>query len=139
MTTYEAARWSSAKEGIARLSKLYGELRTVSMNQEDEQRIDRAEKATQEYSAAAQSWVEDDAKIRTAILPELRKVDETVMATAQAAENDAWKASDESTASVTGIVGASKTIIVVAMIVGVLVGVGLAIVISKGISAALSA
>ncbi len=109
------------------------------MTQEDQQRIERADKATQEYLVAAKSWVDNDTKLRTAILPEMKKGGDTVIATAQTAENDAWKASDEAGSSVLGIVGTSKTIIVVTLIVGVVVVLVLGFFISKSISKVLGA
>ena len=139
MVTLDRARWSLAKDRIVRLNKLYGELRKLSVSQEDRQRIDHAEKATQEYYVTAQSWVDDDAKTCAVVMPPLRKAGEAMLATARAAENCNWKAADESEAAVAGIVGASKAIIVVSLIAGMLVGVGLAMFISKSISGAINA
>ena len=119
--TQDQKYWTGLNEHITALGKLYNDLRKVSLTQEDQQRIERAEKATQEYLAAAKSWVENDTKLRTAILPEMKKGGETVLATAQTAENDAWKASDDASGTVLGIVGTSKVIIVVMLIVGVVV------------------
>ena len=96
------------------------------MSAEDQQRIDKVGKLTQEYLAASKTWQENDNK--------LQKCGETVLSTAQAAENDAWKASDESTASVGGIVASSKTLIIFTLLVGVAVVIVLGLVISKSIA-----
>ena len=130
--------WTGLNEHITKLSKLYEDLRKVSFTEEDKQRIERADKATQEYLVAANSWVDNDTKLRTMILPEMKKGGETVLATAQTAENDAWKASDEAGTVVSGIVMTSKTLIVGALLVGVLVVVSLGFFISKSISKVLS-
>jgi methyl-accepting chemotaxis protein len=132
--TQDQKYWTALNEHITKLSKLYGDLRKVSLTQEDQQRINRADKATQEYLVAAKSWVENDSKLHNTIMPEMKKGGETVLATAQTAENDAWKASEEAGNAVSSIVVTSKTIIVVALLVGVLAGFGLALVISKSIS-----
>ena len=136
--TQDQTYWTGLNEHITKLSKLYGDLRKVSLTQEDQQRIERADKATQEYLVAAKSWVENDTKLRTAILPEMKKGGETVLATAQTAENDAWKASDDAGGTVLGIVGTSKMIIVVTLLVGVVVVVVLGFFISKSISKVLA-
>ncbi len=130
--------WTGLNEHIAKLGKLYDDLRKVSLTQEDQQRIERADKATQEYLVAAKAWVANDAKLREEILPAMKKGGETVLATAQAAENDAWKASEEAGATVGEIVATSKGIIVVTLIVGVLVVIGLGVLISKSISKVLT-
>ena len=106
--TQDQKYWTGLNEHIAKLSKLYEDLRKVSLTAEDQQRIERADKATQEYLVAAKSWVENDTKLNTTILPEMKKGGETVLATAQTAENDAWKSSDDAGATVLGIVGTSK-------------------------------
>ncbi|MEI8376685.1 MAG: hypothetical protein WCJ35_28045, partial [Planctomycetota bacterium] len=136
--TQDQKYWTGLNEHITALGKLYGDLRKVSWTAEDQQRIERADKATQEYLVAAKSWVENDAKLRTTILPEMKKGGETVLATAQSAENDSWKASDDAGTTVLGIVGTSKTIIVFMLIVGVVVVLVLGFAISRSISKVLS-
>jgi methyl-accepting chemotaxis protein len=137
--TQDQKYWTGLNEHITKLGKLYDDLRKVSLNQEDRQRIERADKATQEYLAAAKSWVENDTKLRTAVMPALKKSAEAVLATAQDAEIDAWKASDNVSGTVLGIVGTSKSIIVVSLLVGVVVVLVLGFFISKSISKVLGA
>jgi methyl-accepting chemotaxis protein len=136
--TQDQKYWTGLNDHITKLGSLYGDLRKVSLTAEDQQRIERADKATQEYLVAAKAWVENDSKLRTAILPEMKKGGETVLATAQSAEGDAWKASNDAGAAVLGIVGVSKTIIIVTLIIGVLVVVTLGFFISKSISKVLN-
>ena len=136
--TQDAKYWTGLNEHITKLSKLYEDLRKVSLTAEDQQRIERADKATQEYLVAAKAWVDNDTKLSTMILPEMKKGGETVLATAQAAENDAWKSSDDASNSVLGIVGTSKTIIIITLIVGVIVVLSLGFYLSRSISKALT-
>ena len=77
----EQKYWTALNEHIAKLNRLYDDLRKVSLTQEDQQRIERADKATQEYLVAAKAWVENDGKLRGQIFPELKKGGETVLAT----------------------------------------------------------
>ena len=62
--TQEQKYWTALNEHIAKLNRLYDDLRKVSLTQEDQQRIERADKATQEYLVAAKAWVENDSKLR---------------------------------------------------------------------------
>ncbi len=137
--TKDEQNWKCMTDNAARLSTLYGELRKLSATSVDRETLDRADKATQEYLAAAKLWAKGDTKLRTVILPELSKAGETVVDTIQADENGAWKASDDAASTVLGIVGTSKTIIIVAQILGVLVVVVLGYFISKSISKVLGA
>ena len=134
MMTQDPKAWTGLTEGIAKLTKLYADLRKVSLTAEDQQRIDRAEKATGEYLATAKSWVQNDNTLRQSILPEMRGIGTTVLSTAQTAENDAWKSSTESSGIVSGIVTQSKLIAVIMLILGILVGVVAAITITRSIT-----
>ena len=134
MQTQDPKAWAALNDGITKLNKDYADLRKVSLTAEDQQRIDRAEKATGEYLAAAKSWVANDNTLRQSILPEMHRLGETVLTTAQTAENDSWKSSTESSASVSGIVTTSKLIAMIMLIIGVLVGVAAAITITRSIT-----
>ena len=58
--------WKSLNDNINRLPKLYEDLRKVSFTREDQDRIDRAAKATEEYLAAAKSWVGTNRQMKIA-------------------------------------------------------------------------
>ena len=134
MMTRDPKVWTAMTDGIGSLDKLYVDLRKVSITADDNQRIERADKATKEYLTQAQSWVKGDEELNKTVLPEMNKIGDTVIATAQLAENDAWKASDSSTESVIGIVASSKTIAVVMLIIGIVVSVGVSIFITRSIT-----
>ena len=134
MQTQDPKAWTALNQGITNLSKLYTDLRKVSLTADDQQRIDRAEKATGEYLTAAKSWVQNDGTLRQSILPEMRRLGDTVLATAQTAENDAWKVSGESSASVSGIVTTSKVIAMIMLLAGLLVGILATITITRSIT-----
>jgi methyl-accepting chemotaxis protein len=102
------------------------------------QRIESADKYTKEYLKAVTAWYENDKNLNEKILPEMKKAGQTVLATCQTAENDAWKASDEAGATVLGLVSTSKFVIVVALITGVVVALALGFFISKSINKALA-
>ena len=134
MLTQEAKDWTILTDGITKLNGLYADLRKVSLTTQDQQRIDRAEKATSEYLLAAKAWVQNDTTLRQTILPEMGRIGETVLSTAQNAENDAWKTSNDSSSSVSSIVTTSKLIAMMMLIIGVLVGITAAITITRSIT-----
>lgn len=134
MMTRDPKVWTALTDGINTLDKLYDDLRKVSITADDQQRIDRADKATAEYLAQAKSWVQNDNELNQKILPEMHKIGDSVIATAQTAENDAWKSSDASTEGVIGIVGSSKSIAIIMLVVGIVVSVGISLYITRSIT-----
>ena len=134
MMTRDPKVWTALTDGIATLEKLYDELKKVSVTADDNQRIERADKATVEYLAQAQSWVKNDNELNQKILPEMNQIGETVIMTAQKAEDDALKASDSNTESVVGIVTSSKTIAVIMLVIGIIISVIVSIFITRSIT-----
>jgi methyl-accepting chemotaxis protein len=134
MMTHKPEAWTAITDDLTKLDKLYDELRNVSVTSEDHQRIERADKATLDYGAAAKAWVENDNTLRQTILPEMRRIGETVIATAQTAENDAWKASGETSSAVAGIVSGSKITTGIAAIFALIVATAAGILITRSIT-----
>ena len=130
--------WKAINDKIATLNNLYEELKKVSLTQDDNQRIERAGKATKEYLTCVTTWYENDKRLKEAVLPELKKAGETVLATAQNAENNAWATSDEASSTVLGVVSTSKFIIVCTLVGGIVVALALGFFISKSVSKMLS-
>ena len=124
MRTQISTDWETVTNHIGKLAQFYGGLRKVSLTTNDQQRIRRAEQATHDYEVAASTWMQNDLTLRQTILPEMRQIGETVVATAQRAENEAWKVSAECSQAVDGIVAKSQSLLRVALMVGLLVGLG---------------
>jgi methyl-accepting chemotaxis protein len=125
--------WEGLNEYANTLFKLYKDIDNVATTEEDKQRIARADQATKEYLAAANSWVENDKKLREVVMAGLKKSGESVVAISQAAEADAWKDSDEAGNTVLSVVSTSKFIIIVSLVTGVVVAIALGFYISKSI------
>jgi methyl-accepting chemotaxis protein len=126
--------WAALNAHLTALNKRYGELRKVSLTPDDLRRIERAETATQEYFAAAKNWVANDTNLRQNILPQMNNIGVSVVATAQSAENDAWKTSHDRNNNVNDIVARSKGIIILALIAGLITGVAASFFISRSIT-----
>jgi methyl-accepting chemotaxis protein len=133
MRTRDPADWKILTENIDKLYSLYDKLRKVSLTAEEQQKIEQADKATKEYLANATSWAENDKKLQEVILPEMKKGGETVLTTAQTAENDAWKGEEDASNAVLGIVGTSKAIIMISLLIGIALGATLTFVITRAI------
>ena len=121
-------------DNITKLIQQYAELRKVSTTEADQQKIETAEKATEEYQKAAESWIENDKQLRDTILPQMKTKGETVIATAQTAENEAWNVADTNGNTIISIVSKSKIIIIVALAIGVIIGIVLSFLITRSIA-----
>ena len=128
------ASWMAVTQHIAALTESCTALRKVALTAEDRAKLDRAAKATDEYFAAAKLWKLNDTLTRQEILPQMKDIGAKVLAAAQAAGNAALANSNGSSASVNTIVTTSKSIIVGALFIGLLVGIGAAILITRSIT-----
>ena len=134
MQNHDPADWQKVKEIAAKLIGLYADLTKLALTTEDQQRIARAAKATDEFLTAAQAWIDNDTKLRTTTQAELKRCGETMVATAQAVQSDAWRASDENASAVASIVASSKWVIVLAQLVGMAMAIAVGIYLSRGIT-----
>ena len=121
-------------ENIAKLNNLYGELRKLSMTQQDKDRVTRLEQLTKEYQTAFNSAVDANKRLDGVILPQLEKAAESMVATVRAAESAAWQDADAASTSVLGIAGSSQWTIVIAQLVGIAVAVALGYFVPKSIT-----
>jgi methyl-accepting chemotaxis protein len=134
ISTQDAGQWTKFTEDLDKIMASYAELRKHSLDQAELQQIDRAENATKEFQTLTDAWTENDTKIRETILPEMKKAGETVLATAQSAETDAWTSEKAAVDTLLGIAGSSKLTIIIAQLVGIAVAVALGYYIPRSIT-----
>jgi methyl-accepting chemotaxis protein len=135
MKTPDEKIWAEFTADATKLDKLYDDLRQVSLSEADKEKIERADNATTEYLAAANVWVENDNKLRLEILPKMKQIGETVLTTAQGAENDAWASAETSNDRVMNMVATSKGMILIALLVGLGVGIAATVIIIRSVTA----
>ena len=134
MLTQSETDWKELNDLVSELNGLFADVRKVSLTAADEEHIQKAETATKEYLAAATSWVDSDNRLRKEILPRMAQLGGEVLAAAQAAEDNAWKESDQSAERTTDIVASSSLIIIISLGVGIVVGVLATYFITRGIT-----
>jgi len=128
------ANWEAIVTNLASLGALYVDLRKVSQTDDDLQRIDRASKATGDYLETAKTWKASDIDLNSKILVDMNTIGDTVLSTAQTAENDAWKDSSKRSDAVQSIVSSSKAVSIAALLAGVVLGALIAIFITRSIT-----
>jgi methyl-accepting chemotaxis protein len=122
------------EDRIAELQKLLEQLGNLTVTADDKARTERAQKATNEYSEAAKSWVQNDDEVQKRLVPQMSKNGKSVMATAHSLQQEAWEESDRVSVVTNDIVGASRIIIVVALGIGIALGFLMAFFITRGIT-----
>jgi methyl-accepting chemotaxis protein len=130
----KSEQWEGLKQKVQELSKFYEALRKLVITPEDQQRIERAAKATEEYLAAAQSWVTDDHELRQQILPQMKQNGEKVIATARSAQSEAAQRSEQVGDQTQAMATTSNRVIVAALLAGVCIGALLAWGITRSIT-----
>ncbi len=132
--TRDRKHWDVLNEHLRKLTESYAKLRKISNSPKDLERIDRAEQATKDYLAAADSWMKTDTEVQQRILPGMYMNGELVVSAALAMENDAWGMSDSASDRSLAVVDKSNFVISAALGIGVLVGLLLAWGISRSIT-----
>jgi methyl-accepting chemotaxis protein len=130
----KADHWEALRQKVLELSKLYDALRKLAITPEDQQRIERASKATEEYLAAVQSWVTDDHEMRQQILPQMKQNGEKVITAAASAQTDAAQRSEQVGGQTQAMATTSNRVIVAALLAGVCIGALLAWGITRSIT-----
>jgi methyl-accepting chemotaxis protein len=133
MIHHKKEDWEAIRGDIEKLDELYSDLNALSPTEEDVRRIEVARRATEDYLKASTAWYENDANLRDTILPEMNRAGETVLATAQTAENDAWKSSDTALAAVLTVASSSKFVIVASLLAGLAAAAILGVAIARSI------
>jgi methyl-accepting chemotaxis protein len=119
---------------LAEIAKTLARIGEIAVTQQQKQNVENIRTALQEYGGSFKTWVDNERQIRESIFPELKKAGETIITTAAKTQEDAWTSTDRSGADVASIIGRSKTVVVFALIAGVIVGCTAAWVITRGIS-----
>jgi len=119
---------------LPELMKLYDKLETVTVDAEELRLIKEAENATTIYEKSAASWIKTDDSL-TKILSDMQILGENVIKQAIAAEEAGYKKLDEAKQSAQAMTAQANTIIVstiaIAVVLGIIIAVSLASVISK--------
>jgi methyl-accepting chemotaxis protein len=118
--------YTALKAGISKLVQRYADLKAVTTDEKDLQKISEARAATDAYYSAAQNWVNNDDEL-TVILYEMNDIGLKVQADALAAEDAGWAATATSKAqsalAVSGAINLTQIALGLAVLIGLLLGV----------------
>jgi len=129
--------WNQMVILLPELMRLYDDLQKITTASDQLKLIDDARKATAEYQQAAQNWIKNDDQLKE-ILARMQEYGQTVIQQAQEAENAGYQQLEVARNLAETLVREANTIILVtiaiAVILGALIALFLASLITKPIS-----
>ncbi|MBF0497399.1 MAG: PilZ domain-containing protein [Deltaproteobacteria bacterium] len=134
MIHYDNTLWENSINNIKSLVLWLTDLRQAAEDPAELKKVDSAAKAVEQYRTASEAWAGSSRELRQSVLPQMKKMGETVISSAQAAEQDAWKRSDQSGLTAQFVVTRSNQVIPISVAVAIVVGAILAWFISRSIS-----
>lgn len=123
---------------LPELMKLYDQLASITEEAEELERIDKARHETEKYRAAAAQWIENDDQLKQ-IVAKMDNIAASARQSAASAEHDGWSKAEEVAHKTVDLVGQANTIIIVCLLLGLIVGIGMAITIPASIANAINA
>ncbi|MEI7847239.1 MAG: methyl-accepting chemotaxis protein, partial [Chloroflexota bacterium] len=137
MLYHDAKYYTALEEGIKKLSVRYGDLKKITTDSADLQKINDAQTATDAYYTAAQEWVKNDDELTT-ILDQMNTIGQKVQENAMAAEDAGWIATAATKTTSAQTVSTAITITLIAVGIAILLGLLLGVYISRSITGPLA-
>ncbi len=130
--------YQKMQKELPNLMVLYNKLQKITKDRVELKKIATARIATEKYSEAAESWIKNDTALK-GIVQQMNVIAADARKAAATAEQDGWgKAIDVGKRTV-ALVSQANLIIIFALLIGVIIGIGLSIAIPKNIVASINA
>lgn len=123
---------------LPELMTLYNKLQKITRDKVERKKISTARVATEQYAKAAAVWIENDTALK-GIVKQMNVIAADARKSTATAEKDGWEKAIEVGEKTVSLVSQANVIIIVTLLLGTLIGLGLAFVISKNISASINA
>ncbi|MEI7989052.1 MAG: HAMP domain-containing protein, partial [Chloroflexota bacterium] len=134
MRTMNQQYLTDMNNGLKKLGVRYDDLRKVTTDPADLQKIDGAMAATDVFNKAAQDWVTNDNELKNKVLTQMDSIGTKVQETAMAAEDAGWAAADATKVKSSGIVSQAILMLVIVLVIAILIGLMLGLFISRSIA-----
>jgi methyl-accepting chemotaxis protein len=126
--------WKKGEAKRHELEKILDELDKLAFSAEGKNILAQIRKLVVDYSAQSQDWKSNDEKVYVSIIPQLNAIGEKNMVAASAIQKDARKKSSDSSDTVVGIIHESNYMIVFVLLGGIVIGIVISIIITRGIT-----
>ncbi|TPQ27209.1 methyl-accepting chemotaxis protein [Methylomonas koyamae] len=117
--------YQQMQQELPALMVLYDKLAAITPEPTEHERIDKARAETAKYQNAAAQWIDNDTRLKQ-IVAKMDQIAASARQSAAAAEQDGWSKAQEIAGKTVALVGQANTIIVVCLILGIVIGVGMA-------------
>ncbi len=114
--------WKNLENELSRLSIFYNELKRITSDSADLDRIKKMRAATEEYSAAAESWKAADDELQS-LVEQMNTIGSRVQQNALLAEETGWASTEASKSKAQDITIRSNAINIIAIIFAVVIGI----------------
>ncbi|MBB1074686.1 HAMP domain-containing protein [Rhodoferax sp. 4810] len=121
--------WKQMQDLLPQLMTQYDALEKISTTQAEHDLIRIARTATVEYHKAAENWIANDTEL-AAILKRMQEYGDTVIAAARGAQTAGYQQLDIARQSAQQLTQQAQWIILVAIVIATLLGVGIALILS---------
>jgi methyl-accepting chemotaxis protein len=118
--------WKKMEILLPELMTMYDDLQKITQSEEGLKLISDSRKATQDYTLSAKSWIENDNKLK-AILADMASLGGNVIRQAQDAEAAGYAQLNNARTEAEGLVSEANTIIIATIIVAIVLGVIIAL------------
>ncbi|MEE9397040.1 MAG: methyl-accepting chemotaxis protein [Methylococcales bacterium] len=130
--------YQQMQQEIPQIMALLGQLQRTTDDQTELKEIAVARNAIEHYSLAAAEWIKNDTGLKAIVL-KMNKIAVDARNSAASAENDGWSKATEIGQQTVSLVNQAHYIILITLLVGAVIGVGLAIILPKNIIASITA
>jgi methyl-accepting chemotaxis protein len=130
--------YQKMQQELPELMVLYNKLQKITRDKVELRKITTARVATEQYAKAAANWIENDTALK-AIVKQMNVIAADARESAATAESNGWAKAIEVGDKTVSLVSQADLIIIATLLLGTLIGLGLAFVISKNISVSINA
>jgi methyl-accepting chemotaxis protein len=123
---------------LPQLMNLYDKLQKISHDRSELKNITIAREATKKYQQAAAQWIQNDEKVNV-IVSQMDQIAEEARNSAEKAEQDGWQEVARVGEQTVALVSKANITILVALLIGTLIGIVLVIVLPKNIIESINA
>lgn len=120
------------------LMSLYDKLASITQERSEQERIENARAETTKYQNAAAQWIENDDRLKL-IVAEMDRIAASARESAAAAEQDGWSKAQEIAGKTVALVAQANTIIIICLLLGIAIGMGMALTVPTGIVSSIDA
>lgn len=130
--------YKKMQQELPALMSLFNKLQKITRDKVELKKISVARRATEHYTQAAAQWIKNDTELK-GIVSQMNTIAADARNSAANAEQDGWSKATEIGERTVALVSQANIIIIITLIIGLAIGIGLAIIIPRNIVTSINA